>query len=266
MSARGRRSAVVVVVLGMLGLGLAGVRHGTAGTQPGDGVWQPSFAESRGLVANEVDGSTSADRVPRSPDWIVTSGSLFSDDGAGWTGRIDGRTPDPQSARATGSAVFRMVSQPTFRSCVVAFDLRLENRTATRRTPARDYDGVHVFVRYRDAGNLYAVSVARRDGAVVIKRKQAPSSGDVAQDDTANYVTLASEAAPFPLQQWRHVEVAVSDVQGGVRIALSVNGRTLLDVVDQGVDGGQPLVGPGRIGVRGDNTEFRFRAVIVTAT
>lgn len=260
-----RRGATLAAALGMLGLVIAAF-HSNARPASGDGTWRPRFAKSRALVANELDVSSSADRVARSPDWIVTSGSLFSDAGAGWTGPIDGRTPDARSQTSTDSAVFRIVSQPQFLSCVVTFDLRLDSRTTTPRTPARAYDGVHVFLRYRDAWNLYAVSVARRDGLVVVKRKESSKATPAGQGDNAGYVTLATATAPFPLHQWRHVTVGVSDVSNGVRISLAVDGRTLLDVVDQGLDGGTPLAGAGRIGIRGDNTEFHFRDFVVTPT
>jgi hypothetical protein len=256
-----RRGATLAGALGVLGLALAGAHLRIQGD---DGTWRPAFAASRALVANELDVSSSADRVARSPDWIVTSGSLFSDDGAGWTGLVDGRTPDPRSQTATGSAVFRVVSQPTFLSCVVELDLRLDDRTTTPRTPPRAYDGVHIFVRYRNPWNLYAVSVARRDGLVVVKRKESRGNAELGPDDNAGYVTLATATAPFPFHTWHHVAVGVSDVPGGVRLTLAVDGRTLLDVVDEGLDGGRPLVGPGRIGIRGDNTEFHFRDVVVT--
>ena len=228
----------------------------------GDGSWRPAFAESHGLVANELDVTSAADRVARSTDWIVTSGSLFSDSGAGWTGDIDGRTPDPRSRTSTGSAVFRVVSHPHFLSCSVAFDLRLDSMTTTTRTQAQDYDGVHVFLRYQDPWNLYVVSVARRDGQVVVKRKQ--SSSATGGDDEADYVTLATAVGSFPLHTWRHVVVAVDDARSGPRLTLSVDGRTLLDVVDEGVGAGGPLREAGRIGLRGDNTEFHFRDVRVT--
>ena len=255
---------MLAVAVGVLGLALAGV-HAATRTPPHDGVWRPVFAKTRGLVANELDVSSSANRVARSPDWIVTSGSLFSDDGAAWTGPIDGRSPDPVSRISTGSAVFRVVSRPTFLSCVVDFDLRLDSRTTTPRTPARAYDGVHVFLRYRDAWNLYVVSVARRDGSVVVKRKEAPPGvGGTAQDDGADYVTLASATAVFPLHEWHHVTVQVSDDPRGVRLQLAVDGRTLLDVIDEGVDGSRPLAAAGRVGLRGDNTEFHVRGLTVT--
>ena len=264
MTGRGRRrGATVAAALGTLGLLLAGF-HPNVRTPPGDQTWRPAFSVARGLVANELDVSSAGDRVARSPDWIVTSGSLFSDGGAGWTGPIDGRTPDAASRSSTGSAVFRVVSQPMFQSCRVDFDLRIDSRTTTPRTPARDYDGVHVFLRYRDAWNLYAVSVARRDGLVVVKRKESTSTTPPARDDSADYVTLATATAPFPFGRWRHVSVTVTNVDTGVRITLAVDGRTLLDVVDEGLDGGRPLVGPGRIGLRGDNTEFHFRDLVVT--
>lgn len=225
--------------------------------------WHAVFAAGRSLVANERD--VSSHPAARSPDWIVTSGSLFADAGDGWTGPIDGRTPDLHSLRSTGSAVFRVVTRRLFPACAVAFDLRLDLRTTTPRTPARAFDGVHVFLRYLDPWNLYVVSVARRDGLVVVKRKEMPAtSSDAALPEDAGYVTLASAYAPYPLHVWRHVVVTVADVGTGVRLTLTVDGRLLLDTVDHGSPAQPPLTHPGRVGLRGDNTGFHFRDLVVT--
>ena len=50
---------------------------------------------------------------------------------------------------ATGSAVFRMVSvERDFNDVDVSVTLRVDELVTTGRTPAQDYDGAHIWVRY----------------------------------------------------------------------------------------------------------------------
>src|SRR4051812_1966306 len=62
------------------------------------------------LVTNEVAHWNPDDpQARRSPDWDVTSGSLYVRDSVGWTGRPDdSAAPNPGSTNGTGSSVFRM--------------------------------------------------------------------------------------------------------------------------------------------------------------
>lgn len=187
--------------------------------------------------------------------WTVTSGSLFRSNSEGWTGRPD----DGAGQDATGSAVFRMVSKERrYRDLDVHLRLRVDDLIATDRTPAHDYDGAHIWVRYRSEEELYAVSVDRRDGMMVVKKKcpGGPSNG-------GSYIELspAVKGWPIPLGRWQQVAVTVRDMSDG-SVAISVSRDALqLDVVDRGV-GCAPLRSGG-VGLRGDNAELRFDDVRV---
>ncbi|WP_367319900.1 hypothetical protein [Streptomyces sp. HUAS ZL42] len=216
-------------------------------------VFRPVFP-GQGLVTNEFAyWHPNAPGARHSPDWTMTSGSVFGADGAGWTGHPDGERPDATSSRATDSAVFRLASRRRdFGNARVTLRLRLSELVTTPRTPARSYDGVHLWLRFHSEQECYAVSVARRDGHVVVKRKTpgGPSNG-------GTYVTLATARAPLPQNTWADVDATVTDLADRrVRITLDVAGRRVLDMTD---DAPGRLSRPGGVGIRGDNAEFRFR-------
>lgn len=184
-----------------------------------------------------------------SPAWNVTSGSLFVRDGMGWTGPPDHESPTPDSSAATGSAVFRAFPRvETAGSSVVS--LRLLPIGFLDDSKPQDWDGVHVLTRVRSDFEFYSVSVLRRDGLVVIKRKVpgGPSNG-------GTYVTLASAEVPITGGDWHDVRVDTIDVDGAVRIVLWLDGVAVLEATDAG-QSAPPITGPTRFGIRGDNLEF----------
>lgn len=204
------------------------------------------------------DGLIAAEHHPAVDDslWSMTSGSLFRVDGQGWSGRPDAGGPPG----TTGSAVFRMISTDrSFGDVVVDVGLRIDELVQTERTPSRDYDGVHVWVRYRSEKELYAVSMDRRDGSLVIKKKCAGGT-----DNGGTYYDLMAPVhdASIPLGQWENVTVTVRDhTDGSVSIDSTRDGFTI-KAVDSGV-GCAPLTGDGRVGIRGDNADFRLSSIVV---
>jgi hypothetical protein len=83
--------------------------------------------------------------------------------GPAGSGPIDGVDPDTYSRRHTDSAVFRLVSRRSdFRNVRVEFAPDVARLISTTRTPPQAYDGVHVFLRYKSAQLLDAISVFRR--------------------------------------------------------------------------------------------------------
>ncbi|MER7561907.1 hypothetical protein ABTZ93_02955 [Streptomyces sp. NPDC097941] len=122
----------------------------------------------------------------------------------------------------------------------------------TPRTPAQPYDGVHLWLRFHSEQECYAVSVVRRDGQVVVKRK---TPGGPANGGT--YVTLATASAVLAPDAWTLAVATATDLPDGrVRITLELAGHQVLDVTDASPGG---LYQPGGVGIRGDNTEFMFR-------
>ncbi|WP_182348405.1 hypothetical protein [Tomitella gaofuii] len=222
----------------------------------GPEAFHPVFAEQTDLVTNEyAHRHPSADGAVSSSDWIVTSGSLFSRDGAGWTGVPDGADPNARSGNGTGSAVFRAISRRAdFSDTRVDFDLHLLGFVTTSRTPAHDWDGVHVFLRYHNDAELYVVSIRRRDGTLAIKKKTpgGPVNG-------GTYTTLAETAAPAGTGPMMHVSTTVRNrPDGSVALSAAIDGITVLRAIDMG-EHGHTIRDAGRVGLRGDNCEFTFR-------
>jgi hypothetical protein len=212
------------------------------------------FDQPNGLVTNEFayfnPGNPSA---VRSPIWLVTSGSLFARDHAGWTGVPDRGLTGPSSAHVNDSVVFRAVTRDSdFRNVSVSFRLYVQHWVQGTSVPS--YQGVHVFMRYQSPYMLYAVSVDRRDGVIVIKKKVpgGPSGGGV-------YYTLATKHIGSLAGRWEDVRVsAVNNGAGGVRLELWLDGKLMLTAIDDGVGDVPPITNPGRVGLRGDYTQFAF--------
>ena len=230
--------------------------HTTAGSQP----FHPRFSPGLRLVTNELAYFNPSAGAPVDNNWIVTSGSLFNDNDTGWTGPVDGEQPDRYSRQHTDSAVFRLVTRRRdFQNVTVQFDLNVVGLTSTNRTPPQSYDGVHVFLRYQSDQHLYVVSVFRRDGEIVIKKKV--SGGSV---NGGTYATLATSRHSLPVGQWNAVAVSAANIADGVRISLRIDGKLLLQTTDRGAEG-DPIYDAGRVGIRGDNADFRFRDFSATS-
>lgn len=214
------------------------------------------FPQGVRLITNErayYDPHLAGVRV--SPVWVVTSGSLFGAHGAGWTGVPDDVNPNVSSSNGTDSAVFRVVTRRSnFDDVSVSFELRVAGFTTTQRTPATPYDGVHVFLRYRNQRYLYVVSVYRRDGIVAAKEKVpgGPANG-------GTYYTLAETPYRIPMDKWVPVDVSIVTVaHNSVRIDLSINAHKVLSAMST-PERVAPILAAGRVGLRGDNCQFYFR-------
>ncbi len=262
----GTTSVRVVVRLNGLGtVTVDDVTVTTAGpTTPTDSsiLFAPSFAGADGLMTNEWafwNPTRSEARI--SDDWEMDSGSLFRKSGTGWTGIPDNRVPDATSSTGTNSAVFRLnTKRRDFGDVKVSMELLNNAMTTTSTTPAVAWDGVHVFLRRQDETNLYYVSVNRRDGHVVIKKKCSggPSNG-------GTYYTLADKSGfAIPFGAWQKVAATVkTNTDGSVSVALLQADQPVLSVLDTGT-GCAPILTPGGTGVRGDNDDFQFRNFVVT--
>ena len=116
-------------------------------------------------------------------------------------------------------------------------------------------DGVHVWLRYRSPQELYILAVNRRDGALQIAKK---TPGGVQNGGTYHVLArLRAGTYPIPFDRWQQVAAsAVNDGEGSVELRLLIDGVVALEAVDDGSVGGPPLLRAGRVGIRGDNTEF----------
>jgi hypothetical protein len=221
------------------------------------------FSQPDGLITNEFayyNPHNSAARV--SPVWIATSGSLFARDHAGWTGIPDVGTPGPASSRVTDSSVFRVVTRRSdFQNVAVSFGLDVQRFAPAPGGTDLSWQGVHVFLRYQSPALLYAVSVDRRDGRVVIKKKVpgGPSNG-------GTYYTLGTADKHAVSGQWEHVKVSATNSGANVVLSAWLDGKLVLTATDDGIGDTAPISQPGRVGLRGDYTEFMFRSFVVAGS
>ena len=182
--------------------------------------------------------------IVKSPIWDVTSGALYVKNSRAWT----------------DSPIFRVITKrKDFKDVTVTFKLEINKFFSTAKTPAVDWDGVHIFLRYQSEHHLYVATVARRDGKIVIKKKVPGGSSN-----SGTYHDLSSYAdKPFPLDNIEKVSATIRNIDGTVRIVLIVNGIVALDAIDNGTKGGSPIMNEGAVGIRGDNTEHYFDDFIV---
>jgi len=216
-----------------------------------------------GLITNEYaywsPGSAGA---KNSSTWEMTSGSLFAENSAGWTGIPDVGAPNADSSNANNSAVFRLTTKRAdFGDVAVSFDLLNQGLSATAGTPPVDWDGVHVFLRYQTEYNLYYASVNRRDNTVIVKKKVpgGPSNG-------GTYYNLGSYGShTVPYNVWQKVKATVkNNTDGSVTIQLFADGQLVFSVTDNGSIGGAPIRSAGKVGIRGDNANLKFKNFTVT--
>jgi hypothetical protein len=254
-----RRAVFVTLVLSALSALVTGVLPAEASPV----VFAAAFPSTTTLVTNEYAywNPKHTDKVV-SPIWEMTSGSLFARAGTGWTGKIDDGRPDAHSATATNSAIFRMRSKVTsYGDVTLTTDLSVLGLTSTASTPKQSWDGVHLWLRYQSEYQLYAVSVARRDGGVVIKKK---CPGGPSNDGTYYALGKQVNGVPIPLNAWRTVSATARNTANGtVTLSVSLAGKQITTAVDNGV-GCAAIRSAGAVGVRGDNTQFQFRKLTVS--
>jgi hypothetical protein len=232
---------------------------------------------------------SSSAQAKRSPNWQMTSGSLYSRGGAFWTGVPDScahrSSPDQSSTNCTNSNVFRLRTTRSFAGNL-KFSVQVrqlsEIHNGTCDTTDTCWHGTHLWLRYRNEYNLYYASINRADGKVVIKRKVPCGS-----DNRGTYVVLGRYVPhDFPTGVFNSYSATVeTGSDGAVTIKLydSAAGSTPIVV---GVDRGgtnpnwsptcntpgrysspayPPLTGAGAVGIRGDFANFEFTRFKVTA-
>jgi hypothetical protein len=213
------------------------------------------FTGPDGLIANHAGYWNGVDQDPQ---WAVESGSLYR----------------RSNVAMTTSPVFRAWSKrEDFKSVRVEFDLqtdRFTNGSADR--PPRAWDGVKIWLhaRHTDGGILgaampgspagYTAEVSLRDGRIYVQKKVAGRWKGGNHVEGGTYFLLSSPVSRPPrMGEWERVGGAARDnPDGSVTIQVIRNGEVALRVTDRGERGGPPLTGPGRIGVRADNTDFQI--------
>jgi len=181
----------------------------------------------------------------RSPTWEVESGCALQDGSRLWTGLPTVNEPNRECSNGTGSAVFRMWTKRTdFDDVAVSFGLRNEGYTPE----GPSWDGVKIYLRRQDGDNFYTAEVNRREGNVIIQRKC-----------DGRYALLGGvrgAAPPARVGEWEDVGGTVVNLPDDeARIQVVRKGAVVLEATDP-AGSCDVLRRPGRIGVRGDRTEF----------
>lgn len=234
--------------------------------ETGSALFREEFSYPDGLVTNEYStwNPTHSD-ASLSSIWEMTSGSLFAQNGSGWTGTPDGcSTSSPASEPCTASDVFRLnTKRHDFGNVTVSLDLRDNYLTSSSRTPQEAWDGVHVWLHYQSEYKLYYASFNRRDGRIVIKKKCEGGS-----ENGGTYYELGPgevSGYPIPFGTWQHLAASIQDnADGSVTITMYRDGVRILSATDTGM-GCAPITAAGSVGVRGDNADFDIDNFIVTA-
>lgn len=104
-------------------------------------------------------------------------------------------------------------------------------------------------------------------------KKKVTDAGHTGPSGGGWYCNLSSSPVySVPYGTWQQVDATVRDAaDGSVVITLSANGKLLVSATDRGGSCGgvsdpawtKPLTNAGKIGVRGDNANFRLDDVVV---
>lgn len=221
------------------------------------------------IVTNEFVHFSPGSNCPyKSAVWDMTSGSLFIKNNAGYSGVP---TLEKQSycdsTDHNNSAIFRLnTKQGNFSDVDVAMDY-MAVAHGGGGAPDNSYDGIHMWVGYQNEYALYAATIFRWDGNLVIKKKVPQARAGCS--DPANdgcYYNLTGETthpAITTANVWHHADIVFqANANGTVTITEKIDGNVILQGTDNNVHG--PAYTSGAVGVRGDNTEFYFKDFVVT--
>ncbi len=242
------------------GAGGGGGGGGSTGTAAGATLFYQPFGVPDGLITNEYAYYNPGDPASvQSSTWLVTSGSLFASGSQGWTGTPDGANPNATSSNGTDSATFRLLTRRSdFGDVAVTFSLSNQGLVSTTKTPSEAWDGVGIVLRYQSANSQYRLAVNRRDNTTVIQ-KVVPSGTSRA------YYTLASAAHAVPYGTVQQVGAsAQNNADGSVSLGLTVGGAAVASAIDAGT-GGAAIRAAGKVGLSGDNDNFKFDDFTVKA-
>lgn len=241
-------------------------------------LFQDSFTGADGPITNEY-AHWNSDGI-LSPDWDVTSGSLFRQGNTAWSGAPDSTEPNKFSSDHTDSDKFRLTTLRTFAGNVkVSLSVKSNNdiHDSNCGAPGNDtcWHGMHVWLRHLTQYNLYAVSLVRADNTVVIKRK-VPCGGD----NRGFYQDLNQITHPWSVGTWRHYSLTIqTNSDGSVTIKVYDDDSNPNTPFLEAIDGGNinpewtsgcstpgsyptsqypPLTSAGSVGVRGDFDNFSF--------
>ncbi len=229
-----------------------------ASSASADVLLYDTFPYPDGLITNEYAfWNAGSPGIFTNPNWEMDSGSFFCSGNAGWTGIPNDTAPNVNSSNGNNSSIFRLnTKRGDFGDVAVSFDLLNQGLNSSNATPPVDWDGLHIWLHYQTEYQLYYASINRRDNTVVIKKKVpgGPSNGGTYYELTP-YVPHA-----VPYNTWQQVKATVkTNSNGTVTIELFSGSTLLISATDDGHIGGPPITGPGKVGIRGDNANLKFK-------
>jgi len=226
---------------------------------PVDGLlFADAFAGVDGIITSaDAFWQPSNTSLARSADWEGESGTLYR---------------RSETAASGGSRVLRMwTKRSDFADVTLEMDLRLNSfHPGTSDLPAVSWDGVKLWLRRQVVNGsssangkpgFYVVEVNRRQGNVVIQKK---CGGQDDYDILAN-TPWSGSPNPAKVGQWERVGGSIrTNADGSVSLELIRDGKVVLTARDAG---GRcaPIVTAGKVGVRGDNADFNYDNLTVTA-
>jgi len=226
-------------------------------TPPSGALLSEPFNYPDGLITNEYAFWNASDptRVVSST-WEINSGSLFASGGAGWTGVPDTVDPNATSSNGNNSAVFRLTTKSAgFGDVSVSFSLLNQALTGSSSTSS---DGFALALRYQSENDFYYLSFNRRDNRAAIRKKM-PSGSSGTYYDLSTYVTRT-----VPYGQWQQLQATIkNNSDGSVTIQMFADGVLLSSATDNGKVGGSPISAAGKVGLRGDNDNFKFDNFVI---
>jgi hypothetical protein len=214
------------------------------------------------LIVNEWShwNPSDAARVV-SHTWQMTSGSLFSIDGVGWTGAPDAESADRYSQRHTNSQVFRLsTARGDLRDVAQEVDARVGRFVASSSLPLVPWDGIVLWPRYVTEFHLYFAYMLRLDGRVAITKKCPGHVPGGSFYNGGSYFDLTPERyiRRTLTGRWYRLASSVQDnPDGSVTVRTFQEGRLVAQATDRGV-GCPPIIGPAHAGIRADNVEANF--------
>ncbi len=237
-------------------------------------LFEDDFNYPDGLLTNEYNYYNPNDpQSVHSETWTMTSGSIFAQDQSAWTGVLGSCSPNPTSSNCTNSNVFRLISKEIFAGNVnISFSFRQNGNMGT----SQSWYGTHIFVRYLSPYDLYYASVNRADKRIVIKRKvPCGPSNQGTYFELSSYVPHSWESGV-----WNEYMVSVkTEPSGNVWLGIYDISQNPPELLVSGIDKGginpnwtsdcqtegkypsnyyPPITDPGKVGVRGDFSDFSF--------
>jgi hypothetical protein len=217
-----------------------------------DALLFDSFTGADGVITNHYAFWSDDDDAFRDDIWEMESGCALRRENRLWTGVPTSNLPNRDCSNGSGSEVFRLWTKRSFTDVNVTFSLR-NNGYVSGAEGERSWDGIKIWLRRQGASGsvgLYTAEVNRRQGNIMIQKKCGGS------DEYHILSQARPEGSDAAIGEWEKVGGSVkTQPDGSVRLTLMRHGETVLEATDDGV-GCAPITKSGRVGIRGDYTNF----------